>query len=382
MITYNETYSIPAFARQYRLSCQTCHSPAPRLKAFGDEFAGNGFILSDQENPRYYVETGDEFLSLIRDIPIAFRFDLNGSYNTPRNEKNDFAAPYILKILSGGPITDNISYYFYFFLAERGEVSGIEDAYIMFNDIFGIDLDIYLGQFQISDPLFKRELRLTFEDYQIYKTRIGLSKGNLTYDRGLMLTLGLDTSTDIMFEIVNGNGIGQADLNRFFDDDKNKNLLLRVSQDVADFLRIGAFGYWGRQEVNINNLGVTSEMIYYGPDLTFSINDIVELNLQYLMRRDNDVLIDVDKPPISKVITHGGFAELIITPFGDKSEQYGAILMNYINSDIRDHNFKSATFHIGQLLRRNIRLFLEYSYIDSYIDGEFSRIMIGLSSAF
>jgi hypothetical protein len=45
----------------------------------------------------------------------------------------------------------------------------------MFNDVLGTDLEVTVGQFQISDPLFKRELRLTREDYQIYKVRHGHS---------------------------------------------------------------------------------------------------------------------------------------------------------------------------------------------------------------
>ncbi|MFN2313752.1 MAG: hypothetical protein ABR531_04805, partial [Bacteroidales bacterium] len=38
--------AIPAFARKYQISCQVCHSPAmPRLKAFGDEYTGDGFRM-------------------------------------------------------------------------------------------------------------------------------------------------------------------------------------------------------------------------------------------------------------------------------------------------------------------------------------------------
>ena len=33
----------------------------------------------------------------------------------------------------------------------------------MFNNLFHSDLDLYVRQFQVSDPLFKRELRLTFK---------------------------------------------------------------------------------------------------------------------------------------------------------------------------------------------------------------------------
>ena len=38
----DESLAIPAFARKYRFSCNTCHVAPPKLKAYGDEFAGNG----------------------------------------------------------------------------------------------------------------------------------------------------------------------------------------------------------------------------------------------------------------------------------------------------------------------------------------------------
>ena len=41
--------AIPAFARRYKMSCTTCHAPFPRLKAYGDEFAGAGFVIPEQE---------------------------------------------------------------------------------------------------------------------------------------------------------------------------------------------------------------------------------------------------------------------------------------------------------------------------------------------
>ncbi|NLH60508.1 MAG: hypothetical protein GX452_03795, partial [Ignavibacteriales bacterium] len=148
----NDSLAIPAFARKYSMSCQTCHSPFPRLKAYGDEFAGNGFQLSDREAPRYFVETGDDQLSLIRDFPLALRIDGFMTLNNKKSEKLDFSSPYLVKLLSGGSITKDISYYLYFFFGERGEVAGLEDAFIMFNNLFNIDLDIYVGQFQVSDP--------------------------------------------------------------------------------------------------------------------------------------------------------------------------------------------------------------------------------------
>lgn len=174
-------------------------------------------------------------MSLIRDFPLAVRLEGHVTYKSQTSQQgldeaqSDFQTPYLMKLLSGGAISDKLSYYFYFYMSERREVAGVEDAYLMYNNLFGTELDIMAGQFQVSDPLFKRELRLTLEDYELYKSQVGVSDVNLTYDRGLMLTYGFDTGTDIVVEIVNGNGIPEADEFHNFDDDKYKNFLGRLS---------------------------------------------------------------------------------------------------------------------------------------------------------
>jgi hypothetical protein len=369
--------AIPAFARKYNMSCTTCHSPYPRLKAYGDEFAGNAFKLSDQENPRYYVDTGDDDLSLIRDFPLAVRLEGLLTYNNNNSEKSDFNAPYNLKLLSGGEIAPDIAYYFYFFFSERGHVAGIEDAFIMFNNLFGSELDLYVGQFQVSDPLFKRELRLTFEDYLLYKNSIGNSRIDLTYDRGIMLTYGFETGTDIIIEVLNGTGIGETDGMKNFDFDPYKNLFGRVSQDIGDFLRVGGFGYYGKEDLNDGTDLFTNEVIMFGPDLTLGYEDKLEFNFQYVMRKDKQPL----SPNVvtTEVETKGMMGELLFTPDGDKSKWYAAALYNWQESDLAGYNFSKATGHLGWVLRTNIRLFSEFTYDIEY---EYGQVGVGFISAF
>jgi hypothetical protein len=184
LLLVQDVLAIPAFARKYSMSCNVCHSPFPKLKPYGEEFAGNGFILKDKDAPRFTMETGDDLLLLMRDFPLAVRLEGYIRNQPEPGRQADLQSLYLAKLLSGGQIAKNISYYFYFFFGERGEVAGLEDAFIMFNDLFGHDFDVVVGQFQVSDPLFKRELRLTFDDYQIYRAKPGKSSVNLTYDRG------------------------------------------------------------------------------------------------------------------------------------------------------------------------------------------------------
>lgn len=377
----HNTQAIPAFARKYQLSCQTCHNPAPRLRPFGNEFAGNAFRMPDQEAPRYFIPTGDPQLNLLRELPLAVRLEGFLGIKEEAPQKFDFASPYIVKLMSGGELTNRIAYYFYFYFDERGEVAGVEDAFVMFNDLFGIDLDLYVGQFQVADPLFKNELRLTLSEYEIYKLRPGSSRANLSYDKGVMATLGLETGTEIVVSVLNGNGLTDADDLRIFDYDKYKNFAVRVSQDVGNNLRLGAFGYFGKEEQNIYTHPL-NKIVYFGPDASLTFGDKFELNLQYLFRRDSDLLSDPESPVMKSAKTSGGFAELIYTPKGIESKWYFAGLINYIDSDLDIYRYRSTSLHAGYMIKRNIRLAAEYTLYEKESGHLMNQFSVGFSTAF
>ena len=367
---------MPAFARKYQMSCKPCHSPFPRLKPYGAEFAANGFALKDKEAPRYAADTGDAELSLIRNLPFALRLEGFATFNSGNGKSLDLAAPYLIKLLSGGELFRNVSYYFYFFFSERGKIAGLEDAFVMFNDVAG-DLDVIVGQFQVADPLFKGELRLTYENYRIYKSRPGLSGIDLTYDRGVMLTYGFKGGPDLSLEVLNGSGIGDSEANPGgrFDADKYKNVMGRISQDIGENFRVGAFGYVGKEA---GATGPANAMWMAGADLSWTTPNL-ELNLQYVERRDDNPFFQVQWP---EVATRGGFAELIVLPRGDDSQWYGAGLLNWVDSDQDSLDYVSATLHGGWMLRRNFRLVGEITYTFASSSGEYPRLGIGLVAAF
>jgi hypothetical protein len=376
----SDIFAIPAFARKYNMSCKTCHSPFPYLKAYGNDFAGNGFQLKDKDAPRYYVETGDDKLSLLRDFPLAVRLEGYVTYNQGNTEQSDFTTPLLFKLLTGGAITKDVAYYVYYIL-ESGEPGKIEDAWIMFNNLFGSELDFTIGQFQVCDPLFKRELRLTRDDYYIYKVRPGNSVVDLTYDRGIMFNYGFESGTDLTLEVVNGSGIGETFLGGNFDNDKYKNVIGRISQDAGEQLRLGAMGYWGkeRQESPTGPPEVsysTNELWMLGGDATVNV-DPFELNLQYVERKDDNPNFLFDEKETVK--TRGAFGELIFRPEGDESDWYGVALFNWIESDQTDLNLKQLGVHFGYLLRRNIRLVAEYS---QNFTAKYGTIGLGFVTAF
>jgi len=313
LLPAEQVSAIPAFARKYQISCQVCHSPAaPMLKPFGDEYAGAGFRMTDYESPRYFIQTGDDRLSLFRELPLAIRIDGFATLNFNDAGTVDFGAPFVVKILSGGELSDKLSYYFYFLMNERGEIAGLEDAFLMYSDVLNSGINLFIGQFQASDPLFKGELRLPLEPYQIYGVKPSNSSVNLKYDRGIMFDKGFSTGTTIVGEIVNGCGLGAAGEGYLFDKDKYKNFMLRINQAIGKNVSLGFFGYTGKEVISDNAPDpYVSEMKMYGPDLALDFDGKLMLNVQYLWRTDSDVFEADGEVHLTDVKTQGGFAELI-----------------------------------------------------------------------
>lgn len=376
---------IPAFARKYRVSCNLCHAPAPRLTEMGETFAGNGFQFQPGEEPRDTVDTGDPLLQLMRDIPLAIRLDayLQGFSDVPSDATQfDLQTPYNIKLLSGGPIANNVSYYLYFFLSERGEVAGLEDAYIQFTDLFGSDIALLVGQFQISDPLFKRELRLEFEDYQAYRVRVGDARMDLTYDRGLMAIASPWEGADVAVQLLNGRGLSAAGENRLFDQDDWKTWAGRFSQSYGP-LRVGAFGLYGPERRD----GLSNEIVVWGPDATIAVGQNLELNGQFLRRTDTRPFFGAieDDTEVDAL-----FAEAIWSPQGMAGRWFATALYNRIWSDdpifsVRQgedallDRYESAAVGATYLLARNLRLMGEGQWD---FEREGARFTLGVVTAF
>jgi major membrane immunogen (membrane-anchored lipoprotein) len=263
------TQAAPMFARQYGLSCVTCHTAFPELNDFGKQFADNNYRLSNWKDST--VKTGDDALALPAYIPIAVRaqafvqardaeaVDVVTGETTEAD--SDFQAPYLIKILSSAPLSDHISYYFYGIFAEKGGNGEaiIEDAWFSHDDVFGSGVGLMLGQFQVSDLMFPRETRLTFQDYMVYRM------AGITYERGVIFDRGFGV-VDVGIGLVNGNGIeenftinspGYRRSDHLFDNDNGKAAFIRIGADIGP-VATGLFAYAGEQKNAVGDAGTQS----------------------------------------------------------------------------------------------------------------------------
>ena len=251
--------AIPAFARQYGISCATCHAAFPRLNSFGKSFIDNNYRLDNwKENT---LQTGDDMLQLPKTVPLALRAqayvqthqanDMDPVTGTVNNQSSwDFQSPYLIKLLSSAPLSDHITYYFYGILAEQG-VNGnafVEDAWISHDDVFGSGVSMQLGQFQVSDLMFPRETRLTTQDFMAYRL------AGITYERGVIFSRDFGPA-NLALGVANGNGIdnsypansaGYSRPETLFDNNNSKSVFGRIGTDIGP-VRTGLFGYTGKQ---------------------------------------------------------------------------------------------------------------------------------------
>jgi len=279
--------AMPVFARKYDISCVACHSAFPRLNEFGEQFAADNMRLPNWKDTTQ--SGGDDMLALPDSVPLALRTQ---AYVQKREATNidvvtgeeisadtDFQSPYLIKLLSSAPLSDHISYYFYAIFAEKGgngEVI-VEDAWFRHDDVFSTNIGMMLGQFQVSDLMFAREVRLTFQDFVAYRM------AGLTYDRGLVFDYAAGP-VDLALGWVNGNGIeenftinspGYKRPDHLFDNNSGKAIFGRVGGDIAG-VGIGLFGYSGSQKNATGPAGIDSgdrdtDKISYGVDLSGKI---------------------------------------------------------------------------------------------------------------
>ena len=296
----------------------------------------------------------------------------------------DLQTPYNVKIMSGGPLSEDFAYYIYFMLAERGKTGSIEDAWVSWNQIAGAPVNLVMGQFGVSDPIFAREVRLELQDYAIYRARIGDTPAALLYDRGVMVSADAAGFT-ITGEVVNGNGNDPASSSRRFDNDRNKSFVGHVSRDVFSGVTLGAMGYVAHQEgAAEGGPAVVNKLWMLGADATVSLGSL-ELRAQFVHREDESPTFTPDEP---RAVTNGGFAELLWHRTG--ARWYAIALYNLIdvNRPLLDvrlggpapiERYEAITAGLGYLVQRNIRTYAEATWDRELGSAQWA---LGLTMAF
>lgn len=380
------SHAMPVFARQYEVSCAVCHDAFPRLNDFGIKFRDSNYRLPNWRE-KIGIETGDDMLMLPKAPQLAIRAqayvqqhqarEVNATltgYTNNDSSSVDFQSPYLVKLLSSAPLSDHMTYYFYGIFAEKGQngSTAIEDAWFRHDDVFGTGVGAMLGQFQVSDLMFPRETRMTFQDFMAYRFAA------ITYERGIILDRALGP-VSLSIGAVNGNGINaSASLNspgykrpdRMFDSNNSKDIFGRVGADIGP-VKMGLFALQGKQN-SIDNIaqpvGTLAgtrqvEKRISGLDLSGTVAGNVHWYAQGLWTRWSDFL---DSDPTRDYTWFTGFAgiDYIYSPRWSYSLLYNygdAREFNNSGTIYEGINMKTLTFTTSYYFARNAKGIIEFN---------------------
>lgn len=153
--------AIPAFARKYATSCQTCHIVFPKLNAFGMAFRLNGYRMPKEteelikEKPISLGAPAYKKLwpkavwpgEISSAVPLALNIKMAVLNTSALNEdgsvseiNNDFQFPQEVNLFAGGTLGEHVSYFgeLTFGVATDSSIeTEVEHAHIAFDSPFG-----------------------------------------------------------------------------------------------------------------------------------------------------------------------------------------------------------------------------------------------------
>src|SRR5213594_3426836 len=104
--------AIPAFARQYDLQCNACHTRPPRLNRFGEQFHMMGFQIPSAARPDGLVGSLREdgpVKTLIDSLALRIEGGLFEYTASPRETETKFAPPNEITLFVARPLLPELS---------------------------------------------------------------------------------------------------------------------------------------------------------------------------------------------------------------------------------------------------------------------------------
>lgn len=143
--------AIPSFARKYALDCTACHTAPPRLNTFGERFLENGYQLPGTTDGGLTGKKnlGDVSLDDVANYTgVRLRGNVlrthhfkqqnpSGAEAGTVQNKSDLAFPEVFSLFTAGTLAKNIGFFAELESNLEASHTGIERAFLTFNNIGG-----------------------------------------------------------------------------------------------------------------------------------------------------------------------------------------------------------------------------------------------------
>ena len=368
--------AIPAFARKYGFNCNMCHTAFVKLNDFGQRFRDNGYQIPGQVGGEMNVFEG-------RVPPLAVRtlggWSLKSSETRGHNTSTNSFDVFGLDLLAAGVLHRNVSFLLVYKPridepaatsagtgdgSNPSQIATLESVNLVFSNIIPDLLNLRAGRFEPGyheiSSLRSYYILQPYEIYQFLSPEVNFSFGDTQL--GIEATGHSKCGCKYALGVVNGSG-GNPDNNKFKDLylDLSKTLMAGTGQSAGQ--RIGAFGYFGWENVSPINSAETKPFYRFGGDISLNWKT---LNLQAFF------LQGIDSKELNPLVDEeykysGGFVELDWAALCD-NRIVASLLYNWVTPPDADQESQVKAYsglvryYMGDWTAVNVALHAEFTH--------------------
>jgi hypothetical protein len=217
-------YGVPAFARKYKTSCQTCHNGFPKLNSFGEAFRRNAYQFPGgtdaeftKEEPVSLGSEGNKKAfpdaiwpgSLPGSSPISLFMNGEADYNPRTDPRFTFGGlGNSIEAVAAGTLGEDLSFWGHAILSSDGTLE-LNRMFLVFSNVIGSDLNFNLkaGVFEpglfsfsthrawmegywLTTQPFSQDMAWSIEETQKGLEVNGLFGGRFGYNAGIVEGFG------------------------------------------------------------------------------------------------------------------------------------------------------------------------------------------------
>lgn len=288
-----QALAIPAFSRQYKTECKTCHTIFPERNEFGDAFEKNSFVWPKElpaaaqaqqpqgqpaDSPLVELAKGADALfnsGLPDPLPLSIMATYRMIYNEDKDPNFDLDGGTGMELFAGGNLHNQVGFW-----GEYGfGSSSIGDLSIQFRHFYDTPVNVKVGKFKPKLSLWKSNDRSSLSGFGHNSMRVGNNSFRLSGRQSAVeLNAVLGSRLFAAAGVTNGSETDKAENKKNY----YAHLSARIGgtdflgqepevdldhDSVWDFLTLtfGTFGYLGSSDFGANDfyrLGLEGELLY------------------------------------------------------------------------------------------------------------------------
>jgi hypothetical protein len=388
--------AIPAFARQNKAECSTCHTIYPALNEFGEAFMKNSYVWPGKPKTTEGGNTERTNEAMILSgipelIPVSFKASLNAAYDSSQKNKFDLATR-SLQLQAGGTFREAAGFFITYNAYTEGPVNSsntgdkpsnnspdIQELFVQWRHALGTPLNLKAGRFEPTLGLWKTSNRLTIAELATQLYRVGDSPFAVgdTQD-ALELNSMIGPRVFAAMGIVNRknqntkDGYGHLSCRIGGTDFLGHEPEVDLEKDsIWDYLTltVGGFGYFGRNTLDTAPATLNNDYFRAGIDADLLYK---RFRLRFSGVRGRDNAPNYTTRNIANSLVMLGEAQYL---FGSPVNLIGLFRYEYEDNATGINRTYVPSLVFAPI--QNIKLTLEYQHRDKPVDAD----RIGLAGA-